>query len=378
MDTLCFSHLRWDFVYQRPQHLLKRFSQTGRVFYIEEAFDTHASSYYEIHHDKEHPNLWIVHLYVSPGETMQKNAQWQTLLCLLLEAFHVSDFISWYYTPMALAYTKRLIPKLIVYDCMDELSAFKFAPAELRELEKKLFEKADIVFVGGASLYQAKKRCHPNVYLFPSSIDKTHFEKARIPQDEPADQAPIPHPRFGFYGVLDERLHISLIAEAAALRPDWQFILIGPVVKIDPGLLPAKDNIHYPGKKNYGDLPAYLAGWDVAILPFALNESTRFISPTKTPEYLAGGVPVISTSIADVVDPYQKNGLVKIADTAAQFVAAGDELLKGYDKSSWLQRIDRFLKDYSWDRTYFQMKNLIDNALMDKHSTRLEKTIIYV
>ncbi len=236
----------------------------------------------------------------------------------------IEKHIAWYYTPMALKIASALKPVGSIYDCMDELSAFKFAPAELKIMEAELFSKAHLVFTGGHSLYQAKKKSHKNIYPFPSSIDKAHFEKARNAVAEPEDQQLIPRLRLGFFGVIDERFNIKLIREVAHKRPDWQLILIGPVVKIDADDLPKRPNIHYLGCKTYGDLPSYIAGWDFAMIPFEKNESTRFISPTKTPEYLAAGKPVISTSITDVVTPYGDKNLVYIADDSDGFIAAAE------------------------------------------------------
>jgi UDP-galactopyranose mutase len=206
------------------------------------------------------------------------------------------------------------------------------------------------------------------MYPFPSSIDKTHFIIARTPVQEPDDQKTIPHPRLGFYGVLDERMDLVLLEEMSSLRPDWHFIMIGPVVKIDPAALPKKDNIHYLGHKDYKDLPAYLAGWDIALMPFALNESTKFISPTKTPEYLAGGKPVISTAIKDVVTPYGSDRLVHIAGSAEEFIdAAEKELTKtNSGREEWLGRVDAYLSGISWDRTFQGMESLINLAVKSK------------
>lgn len=204
-----------------------------------------------------------------------------------------------------------------------------------------------------------KKNAHNNIHPFPSSIDKLHFEKARSIKNDPDDQQHIPHPRLGFYGVLDERFDIDLIAGMAQQKPDWHFVMIGPVVKIDPLSLPVLDNIHYLGGKEYNQLPDYLSGWDIALLPFALNESTKFISPTKTPEYLAGGKPVISTPITDVVNPYQKYNLVHIASDVLQFITIAEKELEQKDKSEWLQRVDAFLAHQSWDKTWMQMNELL-------------------
>lgn len=249
-------------------------------------------------------------------------------------------------------------------------------------LEEQLLSKADVVFTGGHTLYEAKKNKHPNIYPFPSSIDKAHFAQARKEMNEPADQAAIPHPRLGFYGVIDERFDVDLIKEAALQKPDWHFVLIGPVVKIDPALLPRFQNIHYLGGKSYNELPAYLQGWDIALIPFLLNESTRFISPTKTPEYLAGGKPVISTAIQDVVHPYGDEALVHIVNNADELIAKAESELSSTNKQQWLQKSDDFLKDNSWDATWQKMNNLIQREL-DRvrnfhHSKHTKKEDAYV
>jgi UDP-galactopyranose mutase len=282
----------------------------------------------------------------------------------LLDEHNITNYITWYYTPQMLPWSKDLRPRAIVYDCMDELSAFKFAPPELLRNEKELLGVADLVFTGGQSLYEAKKDRHPRVFAFPSSIDRAHFEQARIVTDEPEDQMNIPHPRLGFCGVIDERLDTELLAKAAELRPEWQFVMIGPVVKISDEDLPRRENIHYLGGKAYEDLPKYFAGWDVAIMPFALNESTQFISPTKTPEYLAAGKPVVSTPIRDVVRPYGKAGFVEIASTAEEFVAAANRILLVGNSDYWLSRVDTFLSSMSWDKTFNEMKSLIEEQVV--------------
>lgn len=302
-DLVCLSHLRWGFVYQRPQHLLSRFARSHRVFFIEEPVPADGTPRMVVSTCPE-SGVQIVVPHI-PGDLSQ--ASQTTIQKLLLTNFlleqNISDYLLWYYTPMALAFSRHLKPRAVVFDCMDELSAFKNAPQEMKDREKELLELADIVFTGGQSLYEAKLGRHGNLYCFPSSIDYNHFAQARNSQADPADQADIPHPRVGFAGVVDERMDLDLLDGMAQARPDLQFIVIGPVVKIDPASLPQHPNLHFLGGKAYKELPAYMAGWDVAILPFAHNESTKFISPTKTPEYLAAGKAVVSTSITDVVRP---------------------------------------------------------------------------
>jgi UDP-galactopyranose mutase len=276
---------------------------------------------------------------------------------------HEADLIRWYYTPMMLNFSRHLEAICTVYDCMDELANFKFAPPELTLLERELMEAADVVFTGGYSLWEAKRDRHPNIHPFPSSVDRKHFARARALREEPADQALIPWPRLGFYGVVDERMDLGLLAALADARPQWSVVIVGPVVKIDPASLPKRPNIFYLGGKVYDDLPRYLSGWNVALMPFAINESTRFISPTKTPEYLAGGRPVVSTPIVDVVRRYGELEAIKIARTPAEFIAACDQALAlSRMPGVWLKEVDTALAALSWDETFARMNLEIGRA----------------
>lgn len=360
LDLLCFCHLRWNFVFQRPQHLMLRWARDHRVFFIEEPYfgDT-AAPQLRVHLD-DATGVRVVTPHL-PERTAADQRAVRALLSDFVEQHRIEDFIAWYYTPMALDFSRHLAPRTVVYDCMDELSHFHGAPPELRDREQELLQRADVVFAGGHHLYEAKRTHHANVHAFPSSVDVAHFAKARTYRGEPADQRPIPHPRFGFYGVIDERFDTALIGQLATLRPEWQFVFLGPVVKIDPSQLPRGPNLHYLGQKSYEELPRYLASWDVALLPFALNDATRFISPTKTPEYLAGGLPVISTPIHDVVHPYGELGLVHIARSAQQFIAAGEVCLKD-DRAARLEQADAFLSDLSWDHTWASMRREVFRA----------------
>jgi UDP-galactopyranose mutase len=361
-DVICFSHLRWDFVYQRPQHLLSRFAKETRVFFIEEPIFDGDVARFDVSKGGDNLHVVVPHIPVAAnGETF---GFLRSLLVKLLDDHDITDYISWYYTPQMLPWSRNLSPRAIVYDCMDELSAFKFAPPELLENEKLLLETADLVFTGGQSLYEAKKDRHGRVFAFPSSIDREHFGQARIITDEPEDQAGIPHPRLGFCGVIDERFDTDLLKRMAELRPEWSFVMIGPVVKIAQEDLPRRENIHYLGGKSYSDLPKYLAGWDIALMPFALNESTRFISPTKTPEYLAAGKPVISTPIRDVIRPYGDMRLVEIASMAEEFIAAANRIFLVGRSDYWLSRVDAFLSSTSWDKTFNEMKGLIKERVV--------------
>lgn len=378
IDLVCFCHLRWGFVFQRPNHLLSRFSKHQRVFFIEEPIFYEGEDKLQIENYNE--NLFVVTPHFKGGLSEEEvhNKQ-RKFINNLFTNMKIEKYFSWYYTPMALPFTDHLTPELTVYDCMDELSAFKFAPPQLTILEKELLKKADVVFTGGQSIYEAKKDTHHNIYAFPSSIDKHHFGKARTITEDPEDQKHIPHPRFGFFGVIDERFDIELIDAVAKARPEWQFVLLGPVVKIDPAILPKYDNVHYLGGKKYDELPNYIAGWDIAMVAFAMNESTKFISPTKTPEYLAAGKPVISTPIRDVVRPYGDNKLVHIVSNADEFIKAAEKELEKKRKTSWLNKVDDFLLYNSWDRTWGQMVRHIEDAYkLNSEQSKLKEKKAYV
>jgi UDP-galactopyranose mutase len=362
LDLLCFCHLRWDFVYQRPQHLMTRCARDRRVIFWEEPVYV-APGKEELVLSRRDNNLTIATPHVSSewAPDVVDSVQREMLDCLMIEQ-NIQQHVSWYYTPMALKFSDHLRPRVTVYDCMDELSAFQGASPLLRILEGNLFRCADLVFTGGQSLYEAKRKQHNSAHAFPSSIDIKHFGKARNSIAEPEDQVAIPRPRMGFYGVLDERLDRDLLRAIASARPDWHFVMIGPVVKIDPAELPQGANIHYLGPKSYDQLPDYLAGWEVALILFARNESTRFISPTKTPEYLAAGKPVVSTSIKDIVHPYGEMGLVRIADSPEDFVSAISESLKPVPRVL-TESVDQFLSGNSWDTTWNGMWELVTQVL---------------
>lgn len=364
-DLVCFTHLRWDFVYQRPQHLLSRAARTRRVFVVEEPIFDNGSMRLDVSEREDGVRVVVPYLPEGLSSDVARQAVLKEMVDRLFSLHAINNFIIWYYTPMALEFTQHLKPLATIYDCMDELSAFKGAPSSLQLREQQLFNICDLVFTGGQSLYEAKRARHKSVHAFPSSIDSRHFQSARTITEEPIDQRNIPHPRLGFFGVIDERFDIELLESVSSARPEWQFVMIGPVVKIDPATLPRRENIHYPGAKTYQELPAYLSGWDVALLLFARNEATRFISPTKTPEYLAAGKPVVSTSIRDVVRPYGEQGLVKIADTSDEFIKAVEEIVSASEgeRAEWLKRVDEFLSGMSWDETWSAMSQLIENVI---------------
>ncbi len=340
---------------------MSRFARERRVFFLEEPiFESTAGEPQWRRTVCERSGVVVLTPILRPGD--DPVATQKALLDELIAKEKICEPLLWYYTPMAREFTRHIRPGLIVYDCMDELSAFAGAPAAMKTNEADLFAHADLVFTGGASLYESKRKQHRRVYRFPSSVDVEHFRSALQIRQQPEDQQTIPEPRLGYAGVIDERMDIALVREAAELRPDWHFVFVGPVVKIDPAILPQGPNLHYLGMKPYKELPAYFSGWQIGMLPFALNEATRFISPTKTPEYLAAGLKVVSTPIRDVVDPYGKSGLAGIASNARDFVSVAEELLKSQQSSAFTQKVDAFLSKSSWERTWSEMNELIESA----------------
>ncbi|HEX6374271.1 MAG TPA: UDP-galactopyranose mutase [Allosphingosinicella sp.] len=291
----------------------------------------------------------------------------EAVLKQLLDSYLAGErgpFVRWYYTPMMLPFSRHIEAACTVYDCMDELANFRFAPPELLALERELLATADVVFTGGYSLYEAKKGLHPNIHPFPSSVDRAHFGQARAIDAAPDDQGSLPRPRFGFYGVIDERMDLEMLEAVADAHPEWSLVMVGPVVKIDPADLPHRPNIHYLGGKKYEQLPVYLGGWDVALMPFAINDSTKFISPTKTPEYLAGGRPVVSTPITDVIRHYGDLESVFIADGVEAFIkGCEDALALVRSGDEWLKEVDLKLANLSWDITHARMAGLVHEAI---------------
>lgn len=360
--VVCFSHLRWDFVLQRPQHLMGRFARERTVIYWEEPLPSAAEPWVD---QRICPRTGVIIATPMVADTVMGAERDQILARLLRDTVAERPVgVRWYYTPMMMPFSSKLASACVVYDCMDELANFKFAPPQLPGLERELMAAADVVFTGGYSLYEAKQASHAEIYPFPSSVDQAHFAQARQDRPEPADQARLGRPRLGFYGVIDERMDLSLVATIADARPDWTVVLVGPVVKIDPANLPQRPNIAYLGAKSYAELPAYLAGWDVALMPFAINASTRFISPTKTPEYLAGGRPVVSTPITDVVRHYGALDGVRIAGDAETFIdACAAALVDAQTPEAWLPQVDAALSALSWDKTFQGMRAKIETAV---------------
>jgi glycosyltransferase involved in cell wall biosynthesis len=356
--VIVFSHLRWDFVYQRPQHLLSRLAENCSIIFIEEPVFHEHDSFMES--SSPMPNVTVLKPYTPVDAPGFHDEQLPHLIKLMRQSVSIDeDHIAWFYTPMALPLLQELNPALVVYDCMDELSAFKNAPKQMLQRENALLKRADLVFTGGPSLYRAKRRRHPNVYCFPSSVDLVHFEQALDRSNTHPAHEGIPGPRLGYYGVIDERIDLELIARIADARPEWQVVLAGPVAKIDPAILPRRHNIHYLGHQPYKALPHLLAGWNVCLLPFALNESTRFISPTKTLEYMAAELPIVSTPITDVLELY--GDVISVAASIPAFIKACETALlttpTGHQRD--VLKMRELVVKTSWESTAEKMYELV-------------------
>jgi glycosyltransferase involved in cell wall biosynthesis len=374
---ICFSHLRWNFVYQRPQHLMKRFAKHQCVFFIEEPEHNGSGDQFSV--TKVAENIYRIVPSVNSQNEMEIRERMQAMVYSVMATYDINDYWIWYYTPMALPYTSGLKPQMTIFDCMDELNAFKNPPLGLKQLENTLLKSADIVFTGGNYLFENKQKARTNdIYCFPSSIDAAHFKQARSLNTDPGDQIRIPHPRIGYFGVIDERMNLNLVEQVALRKPEWHFIFVGPVVKISTDSLPVRHNIHYLGMKDYEHLPEYIAGWDIAMMPFAQNESTQFISPTKTPEYLASGKAVVSTPVRDVVKTYGDLDGVHIAADEDQFIKAIQYELDHPLKARRLKKIDDMLSLNSWDKTWAQMFSIIKQKQKNKTSNKEKKESIYV
>jgi UDP-galactopyranose mutase len=354
---------------------MSRFAKHRRVFFIEEPVREPVSRPHIRQINCERTGVTVL-TPVLMHEHDAQNLVVKQLLHAHLQSLRVSDPVVWFYSPMWLdSYPKGIAAAAVVYDCMDELSLFKGAPPRLQANELELMEMADLVFTGGISLFEYKRNLHTSIFPFPSGVDVAHFAKARAACAERQEHANLPHPRLGFAGVIDERIDLDLLRDAAQMRSDWNFILIGPVVKIDPASLPQANNLHWLGMKGYQDLPSFFAAWDVAIMPFAINDATRFISPTKTPEFLSAGLPVVSTPVRDVVRPYGELGLARIAGTAEEFVAACEQAMAFRMGLKWRERADAFLETMSWDSVWSSMNMLVEKVL-ESRAPRPEKDLM--
>jgi glycosyltransferase involved in cell wall biosynthesis len=367
---IVFSHLRWNFVFQRPQHLLSRLARHYHVVFIEEPIRDPNPAWFERTTPMTGVEVLRPHTPVDAvGFHDDQLSVLEPLLADYLADHAIDDYAVWFYTPMALPLLAGLHPRAIVYDCMDELSAFKDAPRQMRQRETALLKGAQLVLTGGPSLYEAKRSLHENVLCLPSAVDARHYSQAHATSlEEPmkkaaALQGALDRPRLGFFGVIDERIDLELVAEVAAADPEWQIVMVGPIAKIDPARLPRAANIHWLGQQPYELLPQLVAGWDVCLMPFALNESTRFISPTKTLEYMAAGKPVVSTGVHDVRAMF--SDVVRIAADRPGFIDACRASLAESATACQARgaAMQACVWRYSWDETAEAVHRAIEAVL---------------
>jgi protoporphyrinogen oxidase/glycosyltransferase involved in cell wall biosynthesis len=344
---------------------LSRLAAHYSVAFVEEPVFDQGEAHWDVQDPLPGLRVFTPHTPIRMGGF--HDAQLPSLRALLRElAPDYGRGVVWLYTPMALPLLEALTPQAVAYDCMDELTGFRFAPRQLAQRESALMKVAHVVFTGGPSLYRAKRDRHPNVHCLPSSVDARHFELALDPANEHPRLVDLPRPRLGYFGVLDERMDLDLVAFLARERPQWQFIFVGPVAKIDAETLPRSPNLHYFGQQDYALLPSFLAAWDVALMPFALNEATRYISPTKVLEYMAGGRPIVSTPIVDVAGPYGE--VVDIAGDGSAFLAACERALRrpAGQQAALMERMREIVARTSWDATAARVLELLAAASRER------------
>jgi len=381
-DVIVASHLRWSFVWQRPQQVLSRIARRHRVLFIEEPiFPAQGDPQPFSPLQQACHNVWVLAPRVAAPER-PGTPVWQDRASISLQVLEAMRTLQigrralWFYTPLPEFLLEVVRPDIVVYDVMDELANFKFAPPELKEQEARLLRRADVVFTGGASLYEAKQAFNPNTHLFASGVDTAHYSLACRPDTKvPAFVDDLPAPRAVYIGVIDERLDYPLIAHAAAARPHVQFLMVGPVVKVDPADLPKAPNLHYVGQQQYQDLPRILKGCDLCLMPFARNEATRFISPTKTLEYMATHRPIVSTPIRDVERFY--SDIVYLASGPEEFVRQMDAALNesASERARRNVREERILAEHAWDAIAANMERIMDQAF-DARLARIRPPVV--
>jgi hypothetical protein len=355
-DLVVFSHLRGSWVWQRPQHLISRLAAGRTTWFVEEPLPS----------DVERPCMeWVPSGPVTVARLLVPSAgddhvgfdssDAEHIAPALVEAGAAGVPLVWLYTPLALRAAHELRPQSIVYDVMDDLASFKGASPALAIAQREALANADVVFTGGRSLHAGVVARRPTgTHLFPSGVEAEHFERARRARRRGANRVA------GYVGVIDERIDLDLVAGLADALADWEIRMVGPVAKIDPATLPRRVNITYPGPAAYDELPGVMAGFDVALMPFALNDATRSISPTKTLEYLAAGLPVVSTRVPDVVADHAS--VVELCDDAAEFAVACTAATRRHRRADVARRIRAILDRHHWDRIADDMSTLISGT----------------
>ncbi len=364
------SHLRWDFVWQRPQQILSRLAAHHPVLFIEEPLPHDGPPCLEL--SEPHPN---VHRAVPKMAEREVDAQCPIVAALVERALAAAPLaarfhrpIQWFYSPMTAPHMLGRFGAVgVVYDCMDELASFRFAPPDIGAREQRLLERANIVFTGGHALYEAKSKQHPRTHVFGCGVDVEHYGKARLVQTElPPEVRDLPRPIFGYFGVIDERLDYALLDALAEGCPEGSLVMVGPLAKVDPAELPQRPNIHWLGQRPYEALPALVKSFDVCLMPFALNEATRYINPTKTLEYMAAGKPIVSTPVPDVRNHFTP--IVEVAGTQEAFVDAVRRAWTEPRTDMIARGIDR-ARNATWDATVGSMRKLMLDAVFARTST---------
>ena len=372
LTLLCLAHLNWDHVWQRPQQLMIRFARRCRVIYVDPPGPGWSGKEPYFEERQGHGGVRVLRRMLPADVIQETGDEYEALWSRLLPELPAEagpNTILWVFTPRADYLVRQAEPhvRVAVYDCMDDLASFRNAEADIHRREANLLEDVALVTTGGFSMYQSRKDRHPNVHCFPSGVDIAHYRQVQDPATTvPESVSVLPHPRLGYFGVLDERIDWPMIGELAARRPEWHWVMVGPFAKVEASELPSAPNIHYLGHQAYTDLPRFLKGFDIATMPFALNEATRFISPTKTLEYLAGGKPVVSSSVPDVVAFYQ--GIVYIVDGADGWIAAIEEVLASSEeeRAARYERAAVPLEQSSWDSIAERMWALMMEAMEGK------------
>jgi glycosyltransferase involved in cell wall biosynthesis len=369
------SHLGWDWVWQRPQQFHSRLSQRHKILFVEGpvARTGLTAAQVTLREVADYPN--IVVLQMEMPEERWTDGAWvdkerRRLVESLLAGPLGADFqdpVQWFYDPMAVtAFAGHLNESAIVYDCMDQLSKFRGAPAELVRRERELLAIADVVFAGGPKIWKDKRNHNANCYSVGCGVDVEHFGKARQASTVvPQDIANLPRPIYGYIGVVDERIDYDLVAELAEKNAGGSVVMVGPWTKVDPAAFPRRDNLHWLGQRDYGLLPAYVKGFDVCLMPFALNEATEFINPTKALEYMATERPIVSTAIEDVI--LQFEDVVKVARTREDFVWRCERAANVPNVVA-IRRGLKLAKANTWGSIVSQLESQVTDVLNNRRS----------
>ena len=370
------SHLGWDWVWQRPQQFLSRFSKTHQILFVEGPVPSEevTAAQVEMREVSEFPNITVLRMKMPASRWMdgawvdkERRRLVQEVLAGPL-GLRFDSPVQWFYDPMAItAFAGHMDESAIVFDCMDQLSQFKGAPKELIRRERELLAIADVVFAGGPKIGRDKIKYNSNTHSYGCGVDIKHFAKARDKRTEvPADVASLPGPVFGFFGVVDERMDYELVAAVADAHPEGSVVIIGPMTKIDPASVPQRSNLHWLGGRDYQQLPSYVKAFDVCLMPFALNEATEYINPTKALEYMATGRPVVSTPVEDVV--LQFSAVAKISSSSEDFVRLCTEAAKQPDEAA-IKRGLMLAQRNSWESIVEAMDGHIRDVLSAEVAT---------